>query len=746
MSKEIDDLKKSAGDYKTWALQARKKYIDLRLNNETEIRAFYIRLVKDISNELKKGGTSKIRKAQLLVLIEMLKKQQNKLEGQLTAIFKEYIKANAEAATEYAKSIDIKAIKEAGIAKVSTSKVKTLYFNVNQRAIETCWARANEGLYLSDRIWTKSKRYRENMTEIIQDAVAEGQDCVKTSRMLDKYVKTGRKTLAKQYPNMMKRMGNRVPEDLCYESLRLARTEMTAAYGEATIQSAMVSPSCSGVKFILSGSHPRLDICDHICGVDDYGLGIGVYPIDKAPAYPFHPNCLCITLTVNENPSDFVDRLKRWDRNPGSEPGLEDWYQNVYKKSSMYIKNNGNKVKPDKDSDIKTVEDAKKALTNEIGFTEVEDSFMENVDPKLIINNTRQLEKLESKYGVIHDSVNTTICSSSRGGNAIAYVANEATNPTRQNLSLCPDDYSNFNKLIKYEKTATEKGYFMPRALTNEELSISTVTHEYGHMLQNKLIEDEMRAKGWIPDKPMQFINTKRKTSKAVLKWYTDIEMKVKKRCYDEIIDIAKKNNPKFDFNSNISRYGKESYGEFFAEVFMNAELSKPNELGLAMRKWLKSFKGMRNKTIAKDKGAIRGALTGKNDPDNKLREKHAEQYYKSVRNRDKNLEVETISKNTGISAKSIGKVYNHVFINKYDLYGGYRNFDADYDMSQSWQRLREGKNIQEHDIIMLKHERLEYELMNRYNKNYKEAHKLAESKYNYSKALIKYLKKNNLD
>ncbi|MBY6846711.1 hypothetical protein HYI19_18125 [Clostridium botulinum] len=65
--------------------------------------------------------------------------------------------------------------------------------------------------------------------------------------------------------------------------------------------------------------------------------------------------------------------------------------------------------------------------------------------------------------------------------------------------------------------------------------------------------------------------------------------------------------------------------------------------------------------------------------------------------------------------------------------------------MAQSWQRLREGKNIQEHDLIMLKHERLEYELMSRYNKKYTEAHRLTEKKYNYAKALIEYLKENNL-
>ena len=75
---------------------------------------------------------------------------------------------------------------------------------------------------------------------------------------------------------------------------------------------------------------------------------------------------------------------------------------------------------------------------------------------------------------------------------------------------------------------------------------------------------------------------------------------------------------------------------------------------------------------------------------------------------------VKTIANNTGISEKSINKVYDHVFIKEHELYGGKRRFDPDYDMAESFRRLREGKNIQEHDLIMLKHERLEYELMNK--------------------------------
>ena len=54
--------------------------------------------------------------------------------------------------------------------------------------------------------------------------------------------------------------------------------------------------------------------------------------------------------------------------------------------------------------------------------------------------------------------------------------------------------------------------------------------------------------------------------------------------------------------------------------------------------------------------------------------------------------------------------------------------------MSLSLQRLLSSDitKIQEKDIIMLKHEHLEYELMNRYKYDYDKAHALTNRKYNY--------------
>ena len=106
---------------------------------------------------------------------------------------------------------------------------------------------------------------------------------------------------------------------------------------------------------------------------------------------------------------------------------------------------------------------------------------------------------------------------------------------------------------------------------------------------------------------------------------------------------------------------------------------------------------------------------------------KHAEKYYEALRNREQKNMITTISKHSGVGVKSVSKVIDHLLFN-------YTRFDPSYDITQSLQRLLEGKDIRPEDIIMLHHERLEYELMNRYGHDYNTAHKLANKKYNYER------------
>ena len=155
----------------------------------------------------------------------------------------------------------------------------------------------NKEFVLSDRIWDLSDNNYEKIKEIIASGI--NTDCVKVAKALQQYVKEGSETFVKDYPNMYERMGGRVPKNLNYEALRLARNELSEVYWQATIEGFKENPAVRAVKWLLSNN--RLpgyhDICDTMAYADDYGLGAGIYPVDAAPEKP-HICCLCSLAPV----------------------------------------------------------------------------------------------------------------------------------------------------------------------------------------------------------------------------------------------------------------------------------------------------------------------------------------------------------------------------------------------------------------------------------------------------------------
>ena len=359
MSREIDEIKDAAGDYRKWALEARKQYINLRLRQDPEIRALYIRSADRVARELRqlavKTPSGRLRKRQLEQLEADLRAEADRLTGSFTKAFEQYIELAVEAGGGYSQAIALDLFKKAGM---DITGLRTMFATVNRQAVEACWARTKKGLFLSDRIWQQGEKFRNTMRDIIQEAVATGQDAVKTARMLQQYVRQGAMTLARDYPNMMKRMKGRVPGNISYEALRLARTEMTAAFGEGTIAAARVSPSYIGMKWVLSHNHPVVDICDTLAEHDEgLGLGPGVYPPGNEPPYPAHPNCLCALVPIHEDPEEFVARLKDWLEDPKNDPELEQWYQNIYKPGAGKAKLPKASQKAEEEEDVINLDD-----------------------------------------------------------------------------------------------------------------------------------------------------------------------------------------------------------------------------------------------------------------------------------------------------------------------------------------------------------------------------------------------------
>ena len=146
----------------------------------------------------------------------------------------------------------------------------------------------------------------------------------------------------------------------------------------------------------------------------------------------------------------------------------------------------------------------------------------------------------------------------------------------------------------------------------------------------------------------------------------------------------------------------------------------------LSLDEWYQKLLDNGSKSGIINTDAISGAL----NPYSKEAEKHAVQYYESVRHMK--TDTQKISAATGISRDKIDKIKNHVFITEHDLLTGHKRFDPSYDMAQSWQRLING-DFKEQDIVLLKHEYAELRYMEKgYSQN--EAHILASKKYNYAK------------
>jgi hypothetical protein len=108
----------------------------------------------------------------------------------------------------------------------------------------------------------------------------------------------------------------RVPGGISYAAERLARTEINNAFHTSQIARREGEPWTEGMKWHLSGSHPRPDACNDYASRSNFsGGGPGVFKPGTVPGKP-HPNCLCYVTTVTISEDEFIDGFLggRFDR------------------------------------------------------------------------------------------------------------------------------------------------------------------------------------------------------------------------------------------------------------------------------------------------------------------------------------------------------------------------------------------------------------------------------------------------
>ena len=231
---------------------------------------------------------------------------------------------------------------------------------------------------------------------------------------------------------------------------------------------------------------------------------------------------------------------------------------------------------------ISTREQAYKALTDDIGFGSVSDN-VSVIDEKLLTENVTQLKKLNERFGALTTENNGYFTATS-AQRAVAYSQGNFRNLNHQSMSLCGNSYGRgYDFLVSKEKDFVSTNWSMP--CLDKNLPIYTVTHEYGHIFENKVIRSRVDMD--VFEKAYKAKMLEKNGAKKAMDFLKKEEAKQAKTIWQEITQIAKEENPDFLVSKNISEYGKTNFFEAFAETFANSQCGSPNELGKAMNIWL---------------------------------------------------------------------------------------------------------------------------------------------------------------
>lgn len=155
-----------------------------------------------------------------------------------------------------------------------------------------------QGYKLSDRLWAAGGDVRAAIDTLLDYHIQAGSSAPTIAKELTQYL-TPEGLVSRTATPYGRSNG-------IYAPLRLARTETTRTYGAATVQAAAVNPFVTGIAWKRSASHVGQDECDLNATRDDHGLGAGVYPVDKVPTYPNHPQDKCYLSSVVRDDTEAV--------------------------------------------------------------------------------------------------------------------------------------------------------------------------------------------------------------------------------------------------------------------------------------------------------------------------------------------------------------------------------------------------------------------------------------------------------
>lgn len=253
-----------------------------RLNDE-EMRT----LLRDSANEARailnnagEGIGRTVRSAQLDVA-----RQQQKMwdaVGQQTAVA---IGDGVDAASRSAAFLTEMHMSSLGM---DTSFYYQSVLATGRSGIDSLLSRSAAGIPLSQQVYRTSVASGQRLDRAINAMIVNGASAREIARRVHGYIDPS------------------TPGGASYAAMRLGRTELNNAFHTTTLRLAEDNPMVEAMKWNLSRSHPKADVCDEYANETHMRDGEpGVYRKGDVPNKP-HPQCFCFVTPVTPDDEEFV--------------------------------------------------------------------------------------------------------------------------------------------------------------------------------------------------------------------------------------------------------------------------------------------------------------------------------------------------------------------------------------------------------------------------------------------------------
>ena len=249
------------------------------------------RLIPKLLEQHTTGG--KVKAAQLRLVLRELRVAQSALWGDLGASVHSGVVAAAQKGGTAAEGVLASVFGKNGVPVPSA--LLAGWREQAKAGIDAILAKSANGIPLSRAVYKAQ-------------ALSIGQVDRKVSQGL--LLGHNHKTIAKSVKDMILPT---VAGGVSYAAHRLARTEINHAYQTAQAKRHEPEPWNKGMKWNLSKSHPKPDVCNVNATKDLYDLGPGVYTFGNKPES--HPNCLCYQTPVTVSEDEFMDAFLAGDYN-----------------------------------------------------------------------------------------------------------------------------------------------------------------------------------------------------------------------------------------------------------------------------------------------------------------------------------------------------------------------------------------------------------------------------------------------